>query len=56
MNKARILKHKKDRHVYDHEHAVLAQIIPRQILSSSTTSVSSYLQIMKDQAFERPTH
>ena len=54
-NTARTLKRKRERQICDHENAVLAQIVPRQILSSSTISVSSYLWRRKEQAFEKPT-
>ena len=51
----RALKRKRDRQICDQENAVLTQLIPRQILGSSTTSVSSYLQRRREQGFERPT-
>lgn len=54
--KVRALKRKRDRQIRDQENAVLTQLIPRQILGSSTASVSSYLQRRRrEQGFERST-
>ena len=53
-NEARALKCKRDRQVRNQENETLAKIIPRQILASSTASVSSYLNRRREQNFIRP--
>ena len=40
--------------IWDKENTVLSQVIPRQLLSSSTGSVASYVKRRKGQYFERP--
>ena len=53
-SEVRATRRKRDRQIRDAEKAVLASIIPRQILGDSNSSVSSYLKRRKDQHMVRP--
>ena len=53
-NEARALKRKRDRQVRNQENETHAKIIPRQILASSTASVSLYLNRRREQNFIGP--
>lgn len=55
-NDVRAFKRSRDKKIRNNENAVLASIIPRQILSSANTSISSYLRQRKGVYFEKPTH
>ena len=50
----RNIKRSRDRQIRNKENTVLSQIIPRQLLASSTGSVASYVKRRKEQYFERP--
>lgn len=55
-NEVRTSKRSRDKKIRNNENAVLARIIPRQILSSANTSMSSYLRQRKGVYFEKTTH
>lgn len=48
-------KRKRDREIRDKESAILADIVPRQILADSTASVASYMKRRKEHYLERLT-
>ena len=54
-NEVHISKRSRDRQIRNNENSVLASVIPRQILSSSSTSASSYLWQRKEVYFTKPT-